>query len=75
MEEQTKNQDYPPAKWHKHKGYHKGGGSALYFVGFIGALVYYIQHAATFGMGLLGLLKSLVWPAMVVYKLLEFLKM
>lgn len=47
----------------------------VYGLGFIGALVYYIQQASTFVAGLFGLLKALVWPAMVVYKLLEFLKM
>jgi hypothetical protein len=57
----------------------KGSGSAgvsggAYGLGFIGALVYYIQHAATFGAGVLGFLKALVWPAILVYKLLEFLK-
>lgn len=51
------------------------GSSAVYGLGFIGALVYYIQHADSFVVGLLGLLKALVWPAMLVYKLLEFLKM
>lgn len=48
---------------------------AVYGFGFIGALIYYIQHAATFGMGLLGILKAMVWPAMVIYKVLELLKM
>lgn len=59
-------------KWHK-----KGGGACggAYGLGFVGALVFYIQHAATFGMGVLGVLKAMVWPAMLVYKLLEFLKM
>jgi hypothetical protein len=41
----------------------------------IGALVYYLQHAASFGDGLLGILKALLWPAFLIYKVLEFLKM
>ncbi len=53
----------------------KGGGEAVYGLGFIGALIYFIQQAHTFGQGLLGLLKAIVWPAMVVYKLLGFLKL
>jgi hypothetical protein len=55
----------------------RGGGpsSAGYGLGFIGALVYYLQHAATFGAGVLGFLKALVWPAFLVYQLLAFLKM
>jgi hypothetical protein len=47
----------------------------VYGIGLIGALVYYLQHASTFLAGVLGLLKAIVWPAMLVYKLLEFLKM
>ncbi|MCX5750772.1 MAG: hypothetical protein NT099_03770 [Candidatus Saganbacteria bacterium] len=47
----------------------------VYFLGFIGALVYYIQHATSFGGGVMGFLQAMVWPAMVVYKLLEMLKM
>jgi hypothetical protein len=41
----------------------------------IGALVYYLQQAASFGDGLLGILKALLWPAFLIYKVLEFLKM
>lgn len=47
----------------------------VYGLGFIGALVYYIQHAATLGAGLLGFLKAVVWPAILVYNLLAWLKL
>ena len=55
----------------------KGGGasSAVYGLGFIGAAVYYIQHAATFGAGVVGFLKALVWPALLIYRVLTLLKM
>lgn len=46
-------------------------GGALYCVGFIGALVYWMQAAVGFGAVVTGFLKALVWPAYVVYKLLE----
>jgi hypothetical protein len=46
-----------------------GGGA--YFLGIIGAAVYYIQQSHTFGAGLLGFLKALVWPAFLVYDLLK----
>ena len=46
----------------------RGGG--IYFLGFIGAAVYYIQAADTFGQGVLGFLKAIVWPAFLIYKLL-----
>ena len=42
----------------------------IYGFGFIGAVIYYIQNATTFWGGVLGILKALVWPAMLVYKLL-----
>jgi hypothetical protein len=50
-----------------------GTSGALYGMGFIGALVYFLYHATSFGAGLIGVLKSLVWPAFLVYRLLEFL--
>jgi hypothetical protein len=51
------------------------GAGAVYGLGFVGALVYYIQHATSFGIGALGVLKALVWPALLIYKVLEVLKM
>lgn len=50
-----------------------GGGNAVYGLGLIGALVYYIQHADGFWSVILGILKALVWPAFVIYDLLKFL--
>ena len=50
-----------------------GGGGAVYGLGLIGALVYYIQAADGFWSGVLGILKALVWPAFVIYDLLKFL--
>lgn len=55
----------------KHSKSSSGAGGALYFVGFIGALIYWSQAATNFGGYLTGLLKALVWPAYIVYKLLE----
>lgn len=52
-----------------------GISSGVYGVAFIGAAVYYIQHAATFWTGALGIFKAIFWPAFLIYKLLEFLKM
>jgi hypothetical protein len=45
-------------------------GCALYFFGFLGSVIYYIQSAATFGQGVVGFLKALVWPVFLVYELL-----
>lgn len=49
--------------------------SAVYGLGFIGAVIYFIQHATTFWMGVLGILKAIVWPAMLVYECLDYLGM
>ena len=49
------------------------GGGAVYGLGFIGAAVYYISIASGFWMGVVGFLKALVWPALLVYELLIFL--
>ena len=57
-------------KIHKH-----GCGGAGYFLGFIGAAIYFIGKAATFWMGVLGFLKAIVWPAFLVYGLFKFLGM
>ncbi len=64
-------------KWKKMHHNHGGGAGAgaVYGFGLIGALVYYIQHAQSFTEGLLGVLKALVWPAILLYRVLELLKM
>jgi hypothetical protein len=48
----------------------QGTGGAIYGLGVIGAAVYYIQNATGFWSGVLGVLKALVWPAFLVYRLL-----
>ncbi|MBM3233615.1 hypothetical protein FJZ19_00805 [Candidatus Pacearchaeota archaeon] len=58
----------------KCKCWHRCGGcGGVYGLGFIGALIYYIQTATSFWMGVLGILKAIVWPAFLVYELLKFL--
>lgn len=47
------------------------GGGAVYGLGFLGAVIYYIQTASGFWMGVLGILKAIVWPAFLVYELLR----
>lgn len=48
-------------------------GGAVYGLGFIGAVIYYLGTASGFWNGVLGFLKSLVWPAFLVFELLKFL--
>lgn len=54
-----------------------GGGSAgaVYGLGFIGALIYYIQTSQTIMEGIIGFLKALVWPVFLIYRVFELLKM
>ena len=49
------------------------GGPCSYFLAFIGAAVYFISIADSFWMGVLGLLKAMVWPAFFVYHAFNFL--
>ena len=46
---------------------------ALYGLGFIGAVIYFISTATSFWMGVLGFLKGMVWPAFLVYYALKAL--
>ncbi len=48
-------------------------GGAVYGLGFIGAIIYYISTATGFWVGVLGVLKAIVWPAFLVFELLKFL--
>ena len=60
----------------KKKG--RGGNGILggiYGMAFVGGAIYYIQHATSFWAGVLGVLKALVWPAVLMYKVLELMKM
>jgi len=51
----------------------RGGGEAVYGLGMIGAAVYYISTAGSFWVGVLGVLKAIVWPAFLVYAALKSL--
>jgi hypothetical protein len=42
----------------------------IFGLGFIGALIYYLQQAGSFWSVVLGILKACVWPALLVYHLL-----
>jgi len=50
---------------------YKGCGNmgSGYFLGFLGALIYYVQVSTGFWGTILGILKAIVWPAFLVYKL------
>ena len=58
------------SNWHG-----SGCGGAGYGLGFVGAVIYYISTATSFWMGVLGILKAIVWPAFLVFELLKSLGM
>jgi hypothetical protein len=72
MEEEIKNKDCCGKNHKKMNGC--GGGGAVYGLGLLGAAVYFIQHATTFWAGVVGILKAIVWPAFLIYKVFEFFK-
>jgi len=55
--------------------YQHGGNGAVYGLGFVGALIYFIQHATSFVDGVFGILQAIFWPAIFVYKAFEFFKL
>jgi hypothetical protein len=52
---------------------HHGTNSAVYGLGFIGAVIYFVSTATSFWMGVLGILKAIVWPAFLVYETLKLI--
>lgn len=60
----------------KQKVTYRGTASdAVYGFGLLGAWFYYLTHAATFWMGVVGIFKGIFWPAFLVYELLKYLNM
>ncbi len=62
-------------EWKGMRGGAGAGGGAVYGLGLIGAIIYYLQHATTFSQGVLGIIKAIFWPAFFVYKIFELLKL
>jgi hypothetical protein len=52
-----------------------GVSGGVYGLAFLGALVYFLQHATTVWIGLLGVAKAIFWPSVVMYKVLELLRL
>ena len=51
------------------------GSGAIYGLGFLGAAVYFLSHATTVWMGVVGLFQAIFWPGVLVYKVLEIMKL
>lgn len=60
---------------YKNVGVSRGGGDAVYGLGMIGAVVYYLQHATSLWLVIVGFFKAVFWPAFVLHALLTFLRM
>lgn len=72
----TTNNNFTGEEVAKRKNRNVGGASGgIYGLAFIGAAIYFISHATTFWMRVVGFIKALFWPAVLIYKILEFLKM
>lgn len=51
----------------------KQSSGAVYGLGLIGSLVFFIQQSSTFPQALLGIIKAILWPAFLVYEAFKFL--
>jgi hypothetical protein len=51
-----------------------GSAGGLWFMGFLGTLIYFLHyHSGTFLLVLVAIFKAIVWPAYLVYYLLSFM--
>lgn len=56
-------------------GVRNGGAGGLWFLGFVGTLVYFLHvHSGTFWLVVLAFWKAVFWPAYLVYYLLHFMR-
>lgn len=58
---------------HKNTAVNNGASGAVYGLGFIGAAIYFIGHAESFWGGVIGFFKAMVWPAILIFKALNYL--
>lgn len=61
-------------KWKQQVKVNSGGG-AIYGLGVIGVAIYYIQHAATLWIGIIGIIKAFFWPAILIYYVFDKLRL
>lgn len=55
--------------------HNNGCSNAIYGLGVVGALFYFLSQAVGFSMVLIGIGKSIFWPAILMFKLLTYLQM
>jgi len=62
-------------KSRKNSAVKAGGMGGIWFLGFVGALIYYLNfHSGTFWLVVLAFIKAILWPAYLVYYLLHFMR-
>ncbi len=59
----------------KHHGCKKTNSSSIYGFGFVGALIYYVQGASTFGAVMFAIGKAIFWPAILLFKVFTLLQL
>ena len=52
-----------------------GAMGFVLFMAWLGALVYFVQRSDGFGEFIVAILKSIVWPAFVLHRVLELLSL
>jgi hypothetical protein len=67
-------EDYSENRGSRNRNAANQAGGAVYGLGLIGAAIFFIGHAASFWAGVLGFLKAIIWPVILVYKLLEHMQ-
>lgn len=69
------NNEIEPKHKRRFRMEHGGTWGSIYGMAFIGGVIYYLQHASSFWNGVWGIVKAIFWPAVLIYKVLELLKM
>ena len=72
--EKTQKECYQNKHIFKHHNHNNSSG-AIYGLGVIGALFYFLQHATTFSLIAMGVGKAVFWPALVIFKVLTLLQL
>lgn len=68
-----------PSNWKStkvvnNKVINRGGTGGLWFLGFIGTLVYFLHyHSGTLAFVIVAIIKAIFWPAFLVYYVLQFM--
>jgi hypothetical protein len=75
MKTETKTPECCQEKFNfkKHHGHNHSGSNPIYGLGVVGSLFYFLQSATSFTAVMIGIGKSIFWPAILMFKLLTYL--